>query len=211
MVRTSLLTSKLMGLLISSSLVFSLGCDMLKQQAPEEKKGRKPTAAAPEEGDVEEPTEPEDKPGRSSSSSSSGDPTGSGSSSSSSSSGATGGGSSSSSSSSSSGAAGGGSSSSSSSSSSSGAALPPGPNDASFQRDARAVMDRYCTECHHAGGRVLDLTQYPFTSGSASEQAALADRVIATMAAGTMPPAPRDKVPADAQAKFKTWRAALTP
>ncbi len=59
-----------------------------------------------------------------------------------------------------------------------------------------------CTECHHAG-KPYDLTRYPFAGG---DPAMVADKLIASMGT-TMPPAPRDKVPADIVEKVKAWKA----
>ena len=60
-----------------------------------------------------------------------------------------------------------------------------------------------CTECHHAG-KPYDLTRYPFAGG---DPAMAADKLIASMTT-TMPPAPRDKAPADVIEKVKAWKAA---
>jgi hypothetical protein len=76
-----------------------------------------------------------------------------------------------------------------------------GLNPAGFASIA-PILQRRCVECHHAGSW-LDLT------GRADEKTA--DDSIRTIEAGTMPPAPRDRVTADELAAIKAWRTGATP
>ncbi len=76
---------------------------------------------------------------------------------------------------------------------------PADPNAYSYAREIKPLMDQYCSECHHAG-KSLDLS-------SAPSAAAKIDKVIDAAAGGTMPPAPRDKMPADAVEKIRKWKA----
>ena len=168
---------QLLGTLAIGSLLFSLGCDMLRPQGTAAKKGQKPTVTETED------TEPEEEEDTTSSSSRNNGQPGS-----------------------------------------TGSTTPPGtnmpgvdagsgastiptnPNGLQFARDIRPITERYCTECHHPGGRAIDLTQFPFVVGSMADQGVAADRVIASMG-GSMPPAPRDRVPADAIEKRRKWKS----
>jgi hypothetical protein len=76
-----------------------------------------------------------------------------------------------------------------------------GLNPAGFASIA-PILQRRCVECHHAG-TWLDLT------ARADEKTA--EDTIRTIEAGTMPPAPRDRVTADELAAIKAWRSGATP
>ncbi len=76
-----------------------------------------------------------------------------------------------------------------------------GLNPAGFASIA-PILERRCIECHHAG-TWLDL------STGADEKTA--DLSLKTIEAGTMPPAPRDRVTAEELAAIKAWRTGGTP
>ncbi|MBS2019011.1 MAG: hypothetical protein JST00_39455 [Deltaproteobacteria bacterium] len=64
------------------------------------------------------------------------------------------------------------------------------------------ILDRACTECHHAG------TWLDLTTGA---DAATAAKVVETVTNGTMPPAPRAKLSPGELAKLEAWRTGATP
>jgi hypothetical protein len=80
--------------------------------------------------------------------------------------------------------------------------LPPQPN--GFQETIAPLLDAQgCTECHHHG-RSIDLTTYPFMTGTA---AATAQQLVAAFTTG-MPPAPRTAAPQTVIDQVNAWVAA---
>jgi hypothetical protein len=77
----------------------------------------------------------------------------------------------------------------------------PGINPAGFAAVA-PIMKAQCSECHHPGSPI-DLE-----SGADATTAA---KIVATLAAGTMPPAPRTAVSAADRATIKAWHDGATP
>jgi hypothetical protein len=78
---------------------------------------------------------------------------------------------------------------------------PINPNALRYARDIQPLMEQFCTECHHPG-KSLDLTRVPFRAGATPD---LVDQVVAR-ATMDMPPAPRDRMPADALDKIRQWK-----
>ena len=181
MIRVRSTFTRLLGLLAVSSLALSLGCDMLRPQGSASSgKGKKPSGA------VDDPTDPTDREDPSTGDTGNGNGAGTGNGDAGTAANKLDGG----------------------ASGDAGPTIPSNPNGLSFQRDIRPLTERYCTECHHAGGQLFDLTQYPFVAGaSQGDQANVADRAIASLTVGSMPPAPRDKAAADFAAKLRQWRA----
>jgi hypothetical protein len=64
------------------------------------------------------------------------------------------------------------------------------------------ILDRQCSECHHQG------TWLALATGADAETAA---KIVSTVTAGTMPPAPRDPVSAADIEKLTTWRDGQVP
>lgn len=170
----------LLGTLAIGSLVFSLGCDMLRPQAAE-KSGKKPTVIRNEDDDSEEEDTDTSNNKKSGSPGTTDDESGDND-------------------------AGGPGNGTGIDAGPGASTIPANPNGLQFARDIRPITERYCTECHHAGGKSPDLVQFPLVVGTMADQAAAVDRVIATMG-GSMPPAPRDRVPADAIDKIRKWKA----
>lgn len=86
-------------------------------------------------------------------------------------------------------------------------------NGPSFAREVKPLLDRYCAECHHGGARAPDLSAFPFKGAtSASEQAAVVAKILASIDAGRMPPAPRDRMTQAEVDAIRAWdRGGLTP
>jgi hypothetical protein len=79
---------------------------------------------------------------------------------------------------------------------------PVNPNGLSYAKAVLPLMNRYCTECHHPG-KPLDYTKVPFAAGDMKQ---MVDKLLATTTT-TMPPAPRDKVPAEFATVVQKWAA----
>lgn len=79
----------------------------------------------------------------------------------------------------------------------------PDPGDLLYARDILPIIEEHCAECHHEG-RMPDLVTLP---RDASLRELLADRIIARAEQSTMPPAPRDMMPAAELEKIKEWKA----
>jgi hypothetical protein len=77
--------------------------------------------------------------------------------------------------------------------------LPPSPG--GFQQTISPLLDANgCTECHHKG-RPIDVTAYPFMTGSASDTAQALVKAFTT----DMPPAPRPQVPQTVIDQVNGW------
>ncbi len=81
-------------------------------------------------------------------------------------------------------------------------AMPPPAGTLSFATDVLPILERHCTECHDAG-RAFNFTTLPLSPLGAGQTV----DVMLAFAATSMPPAPRDRVPAAELDVIRQWKA----
>ena len=76
-----------------------------------------------------------------------------------------------------------------------------------YSQDIKPILDNNCVECHHAGGRDPDLSQFPFQSKKLSGQQAIVQKIV-DVTGGTspkMPPGQRDKLTSSQVNTVSQW------
>jgi hypothetical protein len=78
-----------------------------------------------------------------------------------------------------------------------------------YQDDVKPILDDNCVECHHAGGRLSNFAEFPFTSRTTTDQATIVGNIIAkvTAASRRMPPGTRSPLSATQVQTLRDWLA----
>lgn len=77
-----------------------------------------------------------------------------------------------------------------------------------YSRDVKPVLDEHCIECHDGISHDPDLTSFPFSSATLSNEQAIADAILQKTGGSSpeMPPGNRPKLTSSEVATIQQWR-----